>query len=156
MIGSRSRSRQIALQVLFSHDVRPERPNLDSTTLDDAEATPEVKAFAGELVAGVLTRLDELDQAIATAMENWDVKRLATVDRNILRLAVYEMVGRDDVPTKVAINEAIEMGKRFSTAQSGGFINGILDRVRKDLGLPADEEPDEAAATASSERNRTA
>jgi N utilization substance protein B len=65
--------------------------------------------------------------------KNWDLRRMATVDRNVLRMAVYELAHCDDVPPKVAINEAIELGKKFSTANSGGFVNGILDRIRIDL-----------------------
>jgi len=110
-----------------------------ASTLDDAEGSPEVKAFARELVAGTLGQRGEIDALIATAAENWELSRLAAVDRNILRLAVHELASRPDIPAKVSINEAIELGKRFSTAQSGGFINGILDRVRRDLGRPVDE-----------------
>ena len=142
MIGSRSRSREIALQVLYSCDtVHAPTPELWASTLDDAESTPEVKAFAHELVAGTLGQRGEIDALIATAAENWELSRLAAVDRNILRLAVHELAGRSDIPAKVSINEAIELGKRFSTAQSGAFINGILDRVRRDLGRPVDGTP---------------
>ena len=142
MIGSRSRSREIALQVLYSCDAVP-APTAETwaSTLDDAEGSPEVKAFARELVAGTLAQRGEIDALIATAAENWELSRLAAVDRNILRLAVHELSSRADIPAKVSINEAIELGKRFSTAQSGGFINGILDRVRRDLGRPVDETP---------------
>jgi N utilization substance protein B len=142
MIGSRSRSREIALQVLYSCDtVRAPTPELWASTLDDAECTPEVKAFAHELVAGTLGQRGAIDALIATAAENWELSRLAAVDRNILRLAVHELSSRPDIPAKVSINEAIELGKRFSTAQSGAFINGILDRVRRDLGRPVDDAP---------------
>jgi transcription antitermination protein NusB len=142
MIGSRSRSREIALQVLYSCDtVRAPTPELWSSTLEDAESTPEVKAFAQELVAGTLAQRGEIDGLIASAAENWELSRLAAVDRNILRLAVHELASRHDIPAKVSINEAIELGKRYSTAQSGAFINGILDRVRRDLGRPVDDSP---------------
>jgi N utilization substance protein B len=137
MTSGRSRSRELALQVLFGHDAC-KATTLDATTLADSEDQKDVKAFAGELVDGVLGHLDELDALITTAADNWDLGRLAVVDRNILRLAVHEMTSRPDIPTKVSINEAIELGKRFSTAQSGAFVNGILDRIRKDLGLPAE------------------
>ena len=140
MIGSRSRSREIALQVLYSCDAaRAPSPEVWGSTLDDAESSPEVKAFAQELVAGTLAQRGEIDALITIAAENWELSRLAAVDRNILRLAVHELSSRPDIPAKVSINEAIELGKRFSTAQSGGFINGILDRVRRDLGRPVDE-----------------
>ncbi|HZM00374.1 MAG TPA: transcription antitermination factor NusB, partial [Planctomycetota bacterium] len=94
---------------------------------------------AQELVAGTLAQRGEIDALIATAAENWELSRLATVDRNILRLAVHELCSRPDIPAKVSINEAIELGKRYSTAQSGAFINGILDRVRRDLGRSVDD-----------------
>jgi transcription antitermination protein NusB len=142
MIGSRSRSREIALQVLYScdHENVPDRACWQ-LTLEDTEASPEVKAFARELVDGVLAQRDEIDRLIAGAAENWDLSRLAVVDRNVLRLSVHELLGRRDIPAKVSINEAIELGKRFSTAQSGAFINGILDRIRRDLNLPVDNDP---------------
>lgn len=142
MIGSRTRSREIALQVLYSVDaeVAPAR-ELWAGTLDDAECSAEVRDFARELVEGVLADRGRLDRLIAAAAENWDVARLAAVDRNILRLSAFELLARPDIPAKVSINEAIELGKRFGGAQSGGFINGILDRIRRDLGLPADEAP---------------
>ena len=137
MIGSRTRSRELALQVLFALDLREGESQLrwDPTTLDDAEASREVKLFADELVQGVLADLPRLDKLIRASAENWDLERLACVDRNLLRLAVHELLSRDDIPPKVSINEAIELGKRFSGAQSGPFINGILDRVRTDLGI---------------------
>jgi N utilization substance protein B len=143
MTSGRSRSRELALQVLFGHDAC-KATKLDVTALNDSEDPQAIKAFAGELVDGVLGQLDELDALITAAADNWDLGRLAVVDRNILRLAVHEMTSRPDIPTKVSINEAIELGKRFSTAQSGAFVNGILDRIRKDLGLPVDA-PDSAA-----------
>ncbi len=146
MIGSRSRSREIALQVLYSVDHEPQPLNgAWEQTLADAEASAEVRAFARELVSGVLSQRDELDRLISGAAENWDLSRLAVVDRNVLRLSVHELLSRRDIPAKVSINEAIELGKRFSTAQSGAFINGILDRIRRDLNLPVDEPDGEAA-----------
>ena len=149
MIGSRSRSREIALQVLYCVD-QVESPAAAhwELTLNEAEASPEVKAFARELVAGVLGQRDEIDRHIAAAADNWDLRRLAAVDRNILRLSVHELLSRRDIPAKVSINEAIELGKRFSTAQSGAFINGILDRIRRDLQLPVDGPPAEGAREA--------
>lgn len=153
MIGKRTRAREIALQALFCGDIVE---GMAGDTAKDvvryAEAHPDVKAFAQELALGVLGRIAEVDRLIAAAADNWDIQRLAVVDRNVLRLAVYELLARDDIPAAVSINEAIELSKRFSTAQSGGFVNGILDRVRKDLGLPVGEGEDappplEAGAT---------
>jgi len=144
VIGKRTRAREIALQALFCGDMVE---GLATDTAKDviryAEAQADVKAFAEELSLGVLGRIAEVDRHIASAADNWDIKRLAVVDRNVLRLAVFELLGCDDIPPRVTINEAIELSKRFSTAQSGGFVNGILDRVRKDLGLPAGEDAGE-------------
>ena len=87
-------------------------------------------AYALTLIRGVLEHRTEIDDLIQEAAHNWKLERLAAVDRNILRVAIYEMLFEDDVPPGVAINEAIETGKKFSTAQSGSFLNGVLDRIR--------------------------
>jgi len=144
MIGQRTRAREIALQALFCGDVLSPATAAEAvaTVLEHAEAASDVKSFARQLVEGVRGRRAELDRLIAGALQNWDVDRLAAIDRNVLRLAVYEFVAEPGIPALVTINEAIELGKRFSTAQSGAFVNGILDRIRKDLGLPADPAPD--------------
>jgi N utilization substance protein B len=84
----------------------------------------------------VLDRQESIDVKIRAFSENWDFKRIAVVDRNILRLAIYELLFRDDIPPVVSINEAIELAKRFSTEDSSKFVNGILDRVKKDLSRP--------------------
>ncbi|MCB9899228.1 MAG: transcription antitermination factor NusB [Planctomycetes bacterium] len=139
-MGARTRAREVALQALFCRDVLPDRGwQHAEQTVRESEVPPEVREFARELVDGVHRRVDEIDGMLVGATENWSLERLAAVDRNILRLAVYELIERDDIPARVTINEAIELGKRFSTAQSGGFVNGVLDRIRKDLGLPAVE-----------------
>jgi N utilization substance protein B len=140
VIGARRRSRELALQILFCWDVGPTM-TADGLgeTMDNAEASADVRAFAQTLVDGVIAELSFLDGAIAAAADNWSVERLAVVDRNVLRLAVYELSRADDVPPAVAIDEAIELGKRYSTAQSGSFINGVLDRVRRDLDIVIDE-----------------
>jgi len=146
VIGSRTRSREIALQVLYSCDGTPAPvPGHWEETLADVECSTEIRTFARELIEGVLADRARIDALIAGAADNWEISRLATVDRNILRVSVHELLSRPDIPAKVSINEAIELGKRFSTAQSGAFINGILDRIRRDLGLPVDEGPREPA-----------
>jgi len=141
VIGSRTRSRELALQALYSYDLDPElRHSTLSETLENAEASPEVLNFARELVDGVLLKLGDIDKLIAGAAHNWDMQRLARIDRNILRLAIHELLDRDDIPAAVTIDEAIELGKRYSTAHSGAFVNGILDRIRRDLDLSSDED----------------
>ena len=98
---------------------------------DDAD----IIEFAKSLVQGVLVNRDQINTAIENSAQNWELARIATVDRNIMRQAIYELLFRSDIPPKVSINEAIELGKKFSTANSGGFINGILDRVKRDNDL---------------------
>ena len=101
-------------------------------TKADADAADAI-AFAQRLVEGTLEHQDEIDRRLQAVARNWDLKRMAIVDRNVMRVAAYELIWCDDVPPKVAINEAIEIGKKFSTANSGGFVNGLLDRIRIDL-----------------------
>lgn len=105
--------------------------NTPDRELNSAER--EVVDFATRLVDGTLDNRDAIDKTLSGVTRNWDLRRMAIVDRNVLRMAVYELMFCADVPPKVAINEAIEIGKKFSTANSGGFVNGILDRIRIDL-----------------------
>lgn len=130
---NRTRARELALQVLYQVDVRDElRDDLDELFLA-SEEPEDVVEFARVLVEGTLESRDEADGLITKVAEHWDIARMAAIDRNILRLAVHEMLSRPDIPDKVSINEAIELGKKFSTEQSGGFINGILDRIRRHI-----------------------
>ena len=95
------------------------------------DAEVEVKAFAQGLVEGVMTEREALDRIIAGSVDNWRIDRMAVVDRNILRAAVYELAWLPDTPPVVVLDEAIEVGKKYGSEQSGSFINGILDAVRK-------------------------
>ncbi|MCK6461214.1 MAG: transcription antitermination factor NusB [Planctomycetes bacterium] len=108
---------------------------VDDFLKDEAPDEAEAHEFARQLLSGTLDNQEEIDKAISGAAQNWHLRRMAIVDRNILRMAVYEMLFLKDIPAKVSINEAIEMGKRFSTQQSGAFINGILDRIRRERNL---------------------
>lgn len=134
---SRTRARELALQFLFQVDVqgpdlrRDLEPFLDDA-LENRAGGAEARSYAIRLVDGVLAHQAEIDRLIRDAARNWDLERMAGVDRNVLRLGCYELLHEDDVPVKVAINEAIELGKRYSTEASGAFVNGILDRIRKD------------------------
>jgi N utilization substance protein B len=96
-----------------------------------------IQAFAEPLVRGTLDHLTEVDTQIKKYAQNWDIHRMAVVDRNVLRLAIFEMLHRDDIPPVVSINEAVDIAKRFSTEESGKFVNGILDKVKGDLMRPA-------------------
>lgn len=107
--------------------VAPE-PSIDETAL---------RLFADDLIRGVLAHREEVDTVICKYAKNWDMRRMATVDRNVMRLAIYEMLHRSDIPPVVSINEAVDISKKFSTADSGKFVNGILDKVKADILRPA-------------------
>jgi transcription antitermination factor NusB len=128
---SRTRGRELALQFLYQVDLRgrsaaPERDRF----LRDEEQDKEARKFAETRIDGVLETQPQLDRAIQDVAQNWDISRMAVIDRNVLRIATFELLHCKDIPPKVAINEAIEIGKRFSTANSGAFINGILDKIK--------------------------
>jgi N utilization substance protein B len=96
---------------------------------EDTKCDPEVRDYSAQLVKGTFANLAEIDALIAEYSEHWDIDRMPTIDRNILRSAIYELLYRNDIPRKVVINEAVEMAHRFSTPDSGKFINGILDKL---------------------------
>ena len=132
-MGKRREGRETALQFLFSHDIHH--------LLGDAEveafwnlrrASPAVRAFAEELITGVRHHLAEIDRAITGCLEHFSFERLSTVDRNILRVAVFELFHVREIPPAIIINEAIEIAKRFGETDSARFVNGILDRIRRD------------------------
>lgn len=130
---SRSAARAVALQALYQFDLRGE------DVADDLEGflrewarDAETRAYAARLIEGCRLAQDELDEAIGAIAENWALSRMPAVDRAILRLGAYELRYVDDVPERVAISEAIRLAKRFSTAESGAFINGILDKLMAD------------------------
>ncbi|HKP92956.1 MAG TPA: transcription antitermination factor NusB, partial [Chthoniobacterales bacterium] len=102
-------------------------------------ATPRVRQFAQPLIDGMIAHLPEVDERIRKYCANYDFHRISAVDRNVLRLAIYEMLYRDDIPPVVSINEAIELAKTFGGPDSGRFVNGILDRVKGDLNRPLRE-----------------
>lgn len=136
----RTRARELALQFLYQMDVQgPEHRAAFDAFLDvELAGKPgaiDAKQFARELLDGVLEHGDHIDALLRKAATNWEIQRMARVDRNALRIGCYELLYAEDIPMKVAINEAIELGKRYSTEASGAFINGILDRIRKDQGL---------------------
>ena len=138
-IRRRTRAREIAMQILFQFDLRGADyaeqvgKSLAQLCADECEGEADVLEFATRLVEGTLANRDAIDGKLQSVTRNWDLRRMATVDRNVLRMAVYELMHCTDVPPKVVINEAIDLGKKFSTANSGGFVNGILDRIRIDL-----------------------
>ncbi|HVG92831.1 MAG TPA: transcription antitermination factor NusB [Planctomycetota bacterium] len=136
----RTRARELALQFLYAVDIQGDeyREQLDSFLHQELAGKPgeqEATDYARRLVEGVILHRPAIDQLLSDAARNWGLTRMAGIDRNCLRLGVYELLHETEVPTKVAINEAIELAKRYSTEQSGAFVNGILDRIRKDRGL---------------------
>jgi len=103
----------------------------------DRVVPPEVRAFADDLVRGTAEKIAELDGTIEANAAHWSLARIAPVERNILRLAAYELLFRDDIPERVAINEAIELAKLYGSEESGAFVNGILDQIRLHLHPPS-------------------
>ena len=137
-MGSRRKARECALQMLFAADIGGAEQRADALVRDYWEqlGEPDVdegaREFATRLAAGALSHLPELDERIRSRAEHWRISRMAVVDRNILRMAVYEFL-HEPTPRTVAINEALEIARRFSTYEATQFINGILDAIKRDL-----------------------
>ncbi len=127
----RTRGREIALQVLYQLEQNPgQGPEALAPFIERRLREPKLCAFATSLIAGVREHQPRIDAVITDVAENWRLDRMAAIDRNILRLGAFELLFCPGVPTKVAINEALELAKRYSTAQSSRFVNGILDRLQ--------------------------
>jgi N utilization substance protein B len=163
-MGKRREARERAVQFLFQYDINPpenlelelaqfwnsqrtaaieedkasmatwgEKIELPPPTVEEAET----RLFAEPLIRGVLEHRDAIDEKIKSHTKNWDFHRIAAVDRNIMRLAIFEMLYREDIPPVVSINEAVDIAKKFSTQDSGKFVNGILDKIRGEILRPA-------------------
>lgn len=133
---SRRLARETALQVLFQKDMSGDLLEIEHTVRGWGEefAVPETSLpFAQELVKGTLEHLAEIDTQLAQLAEGWSLTRMANVDRNLLRMACYEIIYLQEIPGRVTINEALEIAKRYGTDESGPFINGILDRLVKNV-----------------------
>ncbi|MBI5851497.1 MAG: transcription antitermination factor NusB [Planctomycetes bacterium] len=149
----RTKARETAMQFLYQVDLRGEtvwsevEDFLDHASKDGVLPDADAKEFARRLILGTKRHREEIDALLKSVARNWDLRRMAAVDRNILRMSAYEMLWCKDVPPKVAINEAIELGKRFSTANSGAFVNGILDRIRIDKLGNSDKKLDDRPAS---------
>ncbi|TAN45710.1 MAG: transcription antitermination factor NusB [Nitrospirae bacterium] len=143
----RRKAREYALQFLYRIDfmenasdnpVSDTRIKTDTSPAVNAfwhetgETDPGIKSFAEDIIKGTIKHLASLDKLIQEVAEHWKLSRIASVDRNILRAAVYELLHRKDIPSAVTINEAIEIAKKYSTAESASFINGILDKIAKE------------------------
>lgn len=144
----RTRSREFALQILYQADMTqkaavdiledfwidrsdPTIPITDEKNLEQDKKDPDVREYTEKLVNGTLQKLTSIDQMIEKYAEHWNIHRMAYVDRNILRLSAFEIVYIEDIPIKVAINEAVELAKRFGEDDSPKFVNGILDKIAK-------------------------
>jgi len=130
----RTRAREFALQVLYQRDITKDDPRalLDNfwEANSQKEIAEELKNFTAELVFGVADNLKAIDEKVSGYATNWQLERMAVVDRNILRIGCFELIFRDDIPAKVSINEAVEMAKKYSGLEGGKFVNAILDKIR--------------------------
>lgn len=130
----RTRAREFALQILYQIDIT--KDNAEACLFGfwksqaEREAEEEIRDFTAALVNGVVERLEEIDKKISQYATNWQLERMAVVDRNILRMGCFEIVFRDDIPPKVSINEAVELAKKYSGPEAGKFVNAILDRIK--------------------------
>jgi len=133
-MGSRRDARESAVQILFQLDFNPDELNatLASYWLE-RKVSPKTQLFVEELVRGVMENRFRVDEMIAKCAQNWDLPRMATVDRNVIRLAVYEMMFRKEIPHAVSINEAVAIAKNMGDVGSGRFVNGVLDKVHRDI-----------------------
>lgn len=128
----RTQGRECALQILYQLEMNPTslEEGIESFWSGHDTVSEESKNFAEILVRGTLENLSDIDAVIVKATENWELNRMAAVDRNILRFSAYELLYRSDIPPKVAINEAVNIAKKFSQEESGKFVNGVLDRIK--------------------------
>ena len=145
-MGNRRRSRELAMQALFYMDIRRIASDavLDSFCRAFRTSNKE-DAFFTELVTGVIDARADIDALIERFSSHWKISRMSCVDRNVMRIAVYEMLYRTDIPSKVSINEAIDVGKKYGTEESGAFINGILDSIHlaienREITIPGKED----------------
>lgn len=136
-MGDRRLAREAALQILYQIELghcTPAEAQRNYWVVHTTITTPpEVRMFAAQLIDGVVAERTRIDELLTFHSSHWRVSRMAAVDRNILRIAVFELLCCDDVPMRVTINEAIEIGKKYGTIESGAFINGILDQVAKQV-----------------------
>ena len=131
-MGYRRKSREYALQMLYQYDVSHQSAGLAEGFWADKEVPENIMEFADSIVDGVIENLDMIDDKIRLSASNWSIDRMAVVDRNILRMSVFELFYIKDIPVKVTLNETIEIAKRFGEEESGSFVNGILDRIVRD------------------------
>lgn len=141
-MGTRRVAREVALQALYQIDMRGEAAEPGTLELFWAhfDCPEDAGPFARELVEGVQTQRLRIDELITGSVEHWRLERLSGVDRNLLRVATFELVDRPDIPTSVTINEAVEIARRYGSEDSASFVNGVLDHIAGVLGLKAEAE----------------
>jgi N utilization substance protein B len=136
----RTQGREIALKILYAIDITKENAEkcINDFWLNQDKVKPEIRCFADALVLGVCANKDEIDRTVTECATNWQLDRMAVIDRNILRAAAYELIFSEDIPPKVAINEAIDLAKKYGDKDSGKFVNGVLDKISKVKGRVRD------------------
>ena len=135
-MGARRKARELALQMLYQHDLSGNQPDAIVSTFEDLQKSkPNTRTFAVRVFKGTVENLAKIDEMIQQQADNWRLSRMAVVDRNIIRMSVYEFLHEDDTPKLVIIDEAIEIAKKFGTQKSSQFINGILDGILKRYNL---------------------
>ena len=129
----RTRARELALIFLYRLDITKEK-EAEALAAFWQEHRPQkpIKGFALQIIQGVLKNLGQIDKSISQYAQNWQLKRMAVIDRNIMRLASFELLFLEDIPPKVSINEAVELAKKYGDIESSKFVNGILDKIRKE------------------------
>jgi N utilization substance protein B len=134
----RTQARECALKILYAIDITKDDPKacIDGFWASQDPVKPEIRQFADALVEGVMAKKAEVDGALAEHATNWELERMAVIDRNILRQAAYELIYSEDIPPKVAMNEAIELAKKYGDKDSGKFVNGVLDKINRIKGRP--------------------
>jgi len=129
----RTKARECALKILYAIDITGQGPDesIDVFWLNSEPSDSQTKEFANSVVRGVCKNLELIDSTITKYTTNWQLKRMAVIDRNVIRCATYELLFREDIPPKVSINEAIDMAKKYGDKDSGSFANGVLDKINK-------------------------
>ena len=135
-MGARRKARELALQMLFQHDMAANEPDMIISTFEDLQKSKaNTREFAEKIFRGTVSHLAEIDEMIQAQAENWRLSRMAVVDRNIIRMSIYEFLHESETPKLVIIDEAVEIAKKFGTQKSSQFINGILDGILKRYNL---------------------
>lgn len=130
----RRMAREVVLQILYQKDITGDTsPKIPDECWEEIRGMQDAMAFADSLVKGTLNNLAKIDPLIEKNSDNWLIGRMGVIDRNVLRMSVYEMATDNDIPTKVTLDEAIEITKKYGTEDSSKFINGVLDKIKKEI-----------------------